>query len=215
MINYLITVLIKAVILFIQNTYGSIIYPYKTYRRLAKSKRYEQLLPLLALVVLYFWWASAVRVGIRHPLILTKNWILTSFSAALTFLLIIGGIYIIGRAIGPAPHRVQGSGIGNILLPWAYSLLPTLLWFYINSLSFFILRPPRTESLLGQLFSFLFIVGSLSLFFWKGILYYLTLRFGMRLDLPKILLSSAIIFPAGIGYSILMYKLGIFRIPFI
>lgn len=208
-INKFAIILLKSTILFVQNTYGTITAPYKTYRRLAPSKHYEQMLPLAGLIILYFWWASAVRVGIRHPFILTKSWILTSAAAEITFILAIGGIYLISRTIGAIGE------IREIILPWSYSLLPTLAWFYINSFSFFILPPPRTESFAGQLFSFLFIVGSLSLFLWKGILYYLTLRFGMKLDLLRILGVSAIIFPAGIAYSILMYKLGIFRVPFI
>lgn len=207
--EFIIALSLKSIILFFQNSYGTIVSPYKTYRRLATSRHFEQLLPLGALVVLYFWWGSAVRVGIRHPFILAKNWVVTASVAGVTFVLTLVGIYITTKAL-------RGSGrLKNLILPWSYSLLPTLVWFYINSFSFFILPPPRYPTLAGKLFSFLFIVGSLVLFFWKGILYYLTLRFGMRLDLWRILVASAIVFPAGILYSLLMYKLGIFRIPFI
>lgn len=207
--NLLLTLVIKSIVLFLQNSYGATVAPYRTYRKLAESRHYEQVLPLAGLAVLYFWWASAVRVGVRHPFILAKNWVVTAGAAGATFVFVIGGIYIVGKVIGGI-REIRG-----IVLPWAYSLLPTLAWFYINSFSFFILPPPRYPTLAGKLFSFLFVVGSLVLFFWKGILYYLTLRFGMRLDLRRILAASAIIFPAGMIYALLMYRLGIFRIPFI
>lgn len=208
--QFLITSLLKGIILFSQNSLGTIVAPYKTYRRLSTSRHFEQLLPLGLIVAVYFWFSNVLRYGLlRNPLIMATGWVETTTGALITFLLVVSGIYIGSLIVG-------GKGkLVNLFLPWGYSLLPTLIWFIITSISFLLIPPPRTTSFTGQVFSFLFIVGSLIIFLWKGILYYLTLRFGMRLDLYKILLVSSGIFPAGILYSLLMYKLGIFRIPFI
>jgi len=66
-----------------------------------------------------------------------------------------------------------------------------------------------------MLFSAIFLVFSTVLFFWKVMLTYLTLRFGMRLDLGRIIVVFGVVGGIMLFYSIGMYKLGIFKIPFI
>jgi len=53
------------------------------------------------------------------------------------------------------------------------------------------------------------------LFFWKIILSYLALRFGMKLDLMRIFGILVVSLPILGVYSFGMYRLGIFRVPFL
>jgi hypothetical protein len=65
------------------------------------------------------------------------------------------------------------------------------------------------------LYSLVYLLFSAVLFFWKAELYYLTLRFGMRLALKQILYVTVVFVPILCIYSVGMYHFGIFRIPFI
>ena len=102
-----------------------------------------------------------------------------------------------------------------ILLGWGYTLIPTTLWFLVTSILYVVLPPPRTQSSAGILFSVLFLVFSTALFFWKFMLAYLTMRFGLRLDLLRIVAVTIICLPFLGLYSVLMYRWGIFRVPFL
>ncbi|PIP61244.1 hypothetical protein COW99_05675 [Candidatus Roizmanbacteria bacterium CG22_combo_CG10-13_8_21_14_all_38_20] len=202
------TELIKGFILFIQNSYGVFAKPYETYREIVKSAHPAQIFPLFVFIGLYFFFAGVVRHGL-HPYIVAKSGITISMVTLTTYALVVLSIYSVGRLL-------KGEGkLSGVAIAWGYSLWPTLIWFYMTSTLYFLIPPPRTPSLAGQLFSYAFVVASLILFLWKGILYYLTLRFALKLDLQRIIIASIIIFPAGIGYALLMYKLNIFRIPFI
>jgi hypothetical protein len=203
-------VVLKSVILFLQHVWGTVQHPYETYRNLSAGKNIGQAIPLFLLCLLYFSWTSLVRTGIRaHPLLVSFNVVKVTAASLVTFALVVVALVVAGKLFGG-----KGS-VKSVLLPWTYSLLPTLLWFFMTSVLWIVFPPPRTEAFAGKALSLLFLAISWFLFFWKGVLYYLTLRFGMKLDLVKILSVSALLFPLGILYSILMYKMGIFRIPFL
>lgn len=207
---YFLAVCLKFTILFAQNAWGSLQHPYTTYRNLTEGKNWLQVTPIVLLCVAYFSWTTLVHVGIRsHPLILSFNLAKLTIASIITFFLVVSVLVWVSRLFGG-----KGS-FQSVVLPWTYSLLPTLLWFFTTSLLWFLFPPPRTVSWGGQALSVVFLVFSWFLFFWKGVLYYLTLRFGMRLDLLKILGVSAVVFPLGFLYSIVMYRLGIFRVPFL
>lgn len=202
--------LIKSCILFFQNTWGSIQRPYETYRKLSEGKNLVQAIPIVVLCFIYFGWTTLIHVGLRgHPLLVSFNFFKITIASVVTFYIVIHSLLLVGRVFGG-----HGS-VKSLILPWAYSLLPTLVWFFATSLLWLLFPPPRTLELSGKALSFTFLVFSWFLFFWKGVLYYLTLRFGMRLTFSRILGVSAIVFPLGFLYSILMYKLGIFRVPFL
>jgi hypothetical protein len=159
--------------------------------------------------LLYFLWATTIRIGLRNPFFLTIKFNLLVLGALLGFFLVIFLIMLLGKVFG---------GMGNthrVFILWSYSLLPTLFWFFTTSILYILLPPPRTLSYLGKIYSLVFIAFSLSIFFWKMILYYLTLRFGLHFDLSKIGVATGIITPIILGYSLWMYRLGIFRVPFI
>lgn len=195
---------------FIRHFWGTIFHPYQTYRELIKCRYPLESLFIGLLVLGYIGLSSLLRKGLDSgPLLLTLHSGKIFWGIFFTFVIYWGLLYFIGRFF-------KGSGSPqSLFLPWAYSLLPTIFWFLITSFFYFLLPPPRTTALKGQLFSIFFITISLAFFYWKGVLYYLTLRFGHKIDLIKILLVSLILFPLGIVYSLFTYQLGLFRVPFI
>jgi len=207
-IKSLLVYLIQLLFRFIKNVWGSIQTPYTTYRKLVNESTW-QLLVIWGLIGGYFFFVSPIKLKTLHPLLLTVNTVkLFSVSFASYFLVCAFLLLLV--------YLVKGKlNISGTLLAWGYSMMPTLLWFLVTSLFFVILPPPRTESFLGRSFSILYLTFSLSLFFWKGILYYLTLRFALKLDLGKIFTVSAVFLPALFFYSLLLYYLGIFKVPFI
>ncbi len=140
---------------------------------------------------------------------MTKQFILLAGASAVTYLVVVVTLW-------SASSFVRKNGqLPRFALAWAYTLIPTLLWFLATSLLFVILPPPRTTSPQGIAFSIMFLVFSATLFFWKIMLAYLALRFAMKLDLIKILIVVGISFPIVGFYSFGMYRLGIFKVPFL
>ena len=188
---------------------GIIIKPYETYRRIVDRGRLGELLWIGLLLVIYFGNASIVKTAAFRPFLLTKQFIVLAGGAGVSFLLIVCTLWQITRFLG-------GKGnFRSFTLAWGYTLVPTFFWFLGTSLLYVILPPPRTNRPEGVLFSALYLVLSATLFFWKFMLGYLTLRFGAKLDLPKILITLGIALPIIGIYSVCMYKLGIFRVPFL
>lgn len=201
---------LRLFILFGRNTIGCINSPYTTYRALAKDTVSSgQIIYILLATVGYFTFASLVRTGIRNPYLLTVKFNTLVIGGAIGFLGIIVYLVILGKLIGG-----RGS-IRNLTVLWTYTLIPTLVWFFVTSIFYLVLPPPRTLSPWGKLYSLIYISFSMAVLLWKFILYYLTLRFGLRLDLGRIGIVTAILAPAIAFYSIIMYRYGIFRIPFL
>jgi hypothetical protein len=200
----------KLFILFIQNVWGTIQRPYETYRNLRETKNIGQAVFLFLLCFVYFFWTTLVHIGISsHPLLVSFNFFKLTIASLVTFIVVLSAMYVVAKLF-----RGKGT-IKNLFLPWSYSLLPTLVWFFATSLLWFLFPPPRTASFAGKTLSFVFIFFSSFLFFWKGVLYYLTLRFGMKLDFIRIIGVSCVLFPLGFLYALFMYRLGIFRVPFL
>lgn len=204
----ILSLLVKLMTDLVRNIWGSINKPYATYRVLPTHDPY-QLLILFSAIGAYFFLVSPVKLRTFHPFLLTVNATRLFTATVATYLLVCFFLLGMGRVLKGAVT------LRAVLLTWGYSLVPTLLWFLATSLFFVILPPPRQETLPGRIFSLLFITFSLSLFFWKGLLYYLTLRFALKLDLARIVGVSLVFFPLLALYSLLMYHLGIFRVPFV
>lgn len=204
--------ILRLAVLFVRNAVGCFFAPYITYRHIATSEKKDdayQTVFILILTLCYFAFASLVRVGWRNPFILTLKFNSLFLAAAGGFVGIMLFLYLLGKVWG-------GAGkLCHLVTLWAYTLLPTVIWFFLTSILYILLPPPRTLSIWGKLYSVIFIAVSVGLLFWKMILYYLTLRFGLRLDLFRIVVSTVMIAPIIAVYSILMYRMGIFRIPFI
>ena len=194
---------------FSRTSIGLITRPYETYRKLIERGRAGELFFVAALLLFYFALASLVKVAAFRPFLLTKQFLVLGLGAGSGALLSILLISVFGKILG-APVRV-----GSVVMAWAYTLLPTVIWFLATSLLYVILPPPRTASFAGMLFSMLFLVFSATLLWWKVTLVYLTLRFTLRFDLGKCLLVSLFSAPFLVAWSVMMYTLGIFKVPFI
>lgn len=202
--------LLKLLILFLRNSYGCLSYPYLTYRKLSNTKTdVQQTLFIFILIALYFLFAGLIRSGMKNPFILTLKFSSLIFSFLTGFVIIMLLFYLAAKL------TKTDWVLRKVFILWSYSLWPTLIWFLVTSILYLLLPPPRSFSMLGKLYSLIFISFSLALLLWKFILYFLTLRFGLKFNFYQIGLSSLIIFPILSIYSVVMYRLGIFRIPFI
>lgn len=202
--------ILKSFIIFSRNSIGCLNSPYTTYRKITKEQtELWQILFIYILIIAYFLFASLIRTGIRNPFLSTIKFNSLMLISSLSFAGIIFVFYIFSR-IFSGVFRIK-----TIIILWSYSLLPTIVWFFFTSIMYLLFPPPRTFTFWGKLYSLFFISISLSLLWWKSILYYLTLRFGLRFDLLKIILITFFIVPAIAVYSLVTYKLGLLRIPFI
>lgn len=181
--------LLVAAVSFCRNTLGLVVRPYETYRRIVERGSHWELV-FIAIVVA----VSAFRL---------------LAAAAATYALVVGLLWVVGRWVG-------GRGaLGGVALAWGYTILPTVTWFLATSALYVLLPPPRTSSIAGVAFSILFLVFSATLFFWKLTLGYLTIRFGLKLDFARILVVVGIVGPIVGAWSWGVYRLGIFKVPFL
>ena len=201
--------LVVAIYSFGRNSIGLVTRPYETYRRIVNHGSLWEFVPLFILIASYLGVASFVKTAAFRPYMLTKQFVILALAVGMTFGLVVGLLWIVGRFVG-------GKGtLRGVLFGWAYTLIPTVCWFYLTSFLYMLLPPPRTTRPLGIIFSALFLLFSSVLFFWKIILSYLTVRFSLKLDLLRISIVFFIVIPIVVLYSIGMYRLGIFKIPFV
>lgn len=196
-------------IAFGRTTYGILIRPYETYRRIVRHGTLGEL-PFIAIVlVAYFALASVVRVAEFRPFLLTRQFLALFIGALSGSLVSVGALWVGGAVAGSKPS------FSKLLLAWGYTLIPTVVWFVTTSLLFVILPPPRTQSVPGVLFSLLFLVFSAALLWWKITLAYLTIRFGLKFDLVKSIVITVCCAPILAVWAVVMYKAGVFRVPFL
>jgi hypothetical protein len=201
--------LVVGCVTFFQNMIGIVTRPYETSRRIANTARITEL-PVLAVVLMtYFAVSSLVKTAAFRPYLLTKQFVVLCSGAGLLYLVAVFALWKASVIVGGK------GGLRRIAVSWAYTLIPTVVWFLITSLLFVILPPPRTSSIQGIVFSILYLVFSITLLFWKIILAYLAIRFSMKLDLIRILGASVIASPFIVAVSICLYRFGIFRVPFL
>jgi hypothetical protein len=191
------------------SVFESIMHPYEAMRAVVKRSKLSELVPLFCFVLFYVALASVVKIQEFRPFFLTGQFLILVFWIGISYGLSVFFLWHIGRIIG-------GRGtVRSLAVSWGYTLVPTLAWFFTTSLLYVILPPPRTSGVLGIGFSFIYLCFSAAVFLWKGILVYLSLRFGMKLTLPKIFVVLAVFLPAAGLYSVLLYRFGIFRVPFL
>lgn len=201
--------LLIAGVSFGRNLVGLVVKPYETYRRIVDQGSVWELSYISLLALGYFSLASLVKVAHFRPFLLTKQFVVLGVAALTTYALMIIAMWLVGQRAGGRGSLVK------VAIAWGYTLLPTIAWFLTTSLLYVLLPPPRTASIAGITFSVLFLVFSATLFFWKLTLGYLTLRFGLKLDLVRIMVVVAIIGPIIGIWSWGMYRLGIFKVPFL
>lgn len=193
----------------LRNFFGLIFYPYKTMRVIAQEKDRLQLYIIFALVYCYFIAGNIIRNKTLHPFVISSS-SLTSFAFfIITFFLVTTFFWGINIA------RSKKTSFASLVFTFAYSLLPTLIWFFTTSLLFLLLPPPRTTSFLGQSFSVVFLIFSLSLLWWRLILLYLSVRFSLKTNFYTTVFYILLFLLWFLPFSYLMFYLKIFRIPFI
>jgi len=203
--------MLRPLSLFLKNSLGLIVNPYVTIRELSiKTENFSQILFIHFFVFLYFFLSSIVKTGLHNPYFLTLKFNSLYLASYFGFALMIALFFLSFKLL-----KSHDFFLVNLIVLWSYSLWPTLLWFFFTSILYLLLPPPRTFSYPGKIYSLFYLSVSLTLLFWKFILYYLTLRFGLKFDLVKIIVSSSVIFPFVVAFSWLMYRLSVFKIPFI
>jgi len=176
--------------------------PYKTMRKISREKDFSQIVILLGLIFVYFQLSHYYRKEDFSGLIVYLIFLFGLFSTT-------GFFYFIARVFR------QKTTFLSFLFCFTYSMVPTLIWFMSNFILYLVLPPPRTMSILGKGFSIFFTAYSLSLLLWKVILFFLSVRFSSRLPFFKILYMIFLYLCWFVPYSIVLYQLKIFRVPFI
>lgn len=201
--------LLVGVFTFLRRLVGIISRPYETYRSIIGKNSLWELVPLVVSIGAYLAGSSLVKTAAFRPFVLTRHFVKTSGAVMVTFFFVTAVLWGVGR-LGGGKGKYPSFAVG-----WAYTLVPTLLWFLLTSLLYLILPPPRTTQWTGMSLSIVFLTLSAVLLFWKIMLGYLALRFGLSMDMKKILLTVLVAGPIIGLYSVGMYKLGIFRVPFL
>ena len=206
----LISRLSSSFIILIHYVNGLIFAPYKTLRKVARENDKLQLLIIFVLVYLYFIYANIIRSRTIHPFIISAKTSANIFFFILTFFLVTGFFYIAAVILLPRQQQYRAY-----LNTFAYSLLPTYLWFIVTSTLYLILPPPRTASFPGLALSGIFFIFSLTVFFWRINLLYLSVRFSSKMSFYQIIFVLVIFSFWFIPYCYFLYQLKLFRIPFI
>jgi len=184
---------------------GLVLDPYKTMRKISLEKDYWQLSIIIGIIFIYFKFIYYLREKI-YPATLVYSLFIFNFLLTVAF------FYFLSKIFSKNKKEIN---LLSFIFTFVYSLFPTLIWFLSTSILYIFLPPPRTFSLMGKGFSIFFIAYSLSLLIWKFILVYLAVRFSSKQNFFKIILMIFLYLIWFIPYSILLYQLKFFRIPFI
>lgn len=201
MVSNILKIFVSALIV-VRRFFLLIFYPYKTMRKISFEKDYYQVFIIFFVSFLYFKFAYFLR---DEPFPATIIFLAFCVNFLLTSLFFYGLGKIFDRT----------AQFSSFIFTLSYSLIPTLLWFLCTSFLYVLLPPPRTFSLRGELFSVVFITISISLLAWKLILIYLALRFSSKQNFYRIIFMMVLYLVWFIPYSLLLYYLRLFRIPFI
>ena len=194
--------IVASFILLIRNFFFLIFFPYKGMRKISLERDYWQIFFIFLLVFIYFNLSSFLKEESYLP-------IFKFFIFLINFFLMIGFFYFLGRFFN---RKIKKE---SFLFTFSYALLPTLVWFFTVFFLYFIFPPPRNFSLMGKTFSLFFITFSLTILFWKLVLFYLAIRFSTGLSFFEIVYLVFLFLLWYFPYSIVLYYLKIFRAPFI
>jgi len=194
---------------FFLNCIGLVVRPYETMRGISSHGSYWELPMIITVLSIYFGIATLVKTAAFRPFFLTKQFVSLAVVVVTSAVFSSYCLYLAGRIL---------KGVGKykrFLLLWSYTLIPTVSWFLATSLLYVLLPPPRTTRPEGIIASIVFLVFSSVILFWKMVLVFLSLRFGLRLTFLRIL--GAIFFSAPLlaAYGYWTYKIGVFRVPFL
>ncbi len=202
--KYILSSFIASLFLVIQRTILLAISPYKTMRSISEETDYLQIVIIFGIILVYFFSANTFRPYDYEPGIL---FLLTIFHYGATVFFFYMATNIM--------QKTREFTFQSFLFTFAYALIPTIIWFSINSWLYMLVPPPRTFSLLGTSFSIVFVAFSIAMLAWKIILEYLAIRFSTKFSFFSIVYTILFYLVAVIPYSLFMYSLRFFRIPFL
>lgn len=191
-------------ILSLANVFRLIVAPYKTLRTISTNEDLGQVYVIFGAIFGYLYLAHFFREYPYEPMILFIM-IFFNYAATIIFFYLMSMAFQVKRHIAILPF----------LNTFAYSLIPTLVWFAVNTAFYVILPPPRHTTFLGTTFSIVFISFSVVMLMWKILLMYVSLRFSTKLPFFRLLYTLLIYIAIIIPYSIALYSFGFFRIPFL
>lgn len=203
--------IIASTILLFRNVFRVFKDPYTAMRDIAREKDMLQVVFVLVICCGYFAYAASIRHQTLNPFIVTTSAMASSIGFLATFGLSVAFLYVSGRMF----HVSQKNVIRSLCSLSAYSLIPTLLWFYATSTLFLLLPPPRQLTAMGTFFSIVFVTYSLILLNWRFMLLYITIRFSLRTSFSTTMKIATLYLLLMMPYSMLLYKIGLFRVPFI
>jgi len=201
----MVTDLITSFVLVLRNFILLIFSPYKTMRRISEEKDNYQPTIIIGIIFIYFKFIYYLRDKLYPATLVYILFIIN-------FLLTVAFFYLLSKLFAKNKKEIKFS---SFIFTFVYSLFPTLIWFLSTSILYIFLPPPRTFSLMGKGFSIFFIAYSLSLLIWKFILVYLAVRFSSKQNFFRIIFMLILFLIWFIPYSIFLYQLKLFRIPFI
>ncbi|MCA9371588.1 hypothetical protein KC726_01695 [Candidatus Woesebacteria bacterium] len=194
---------LASLLLVLQRFVRLIIAPYKTARTIVQERDITQSIIILALVLVYIIWAHHIRPYATSPYII---FLLTVFQLGVKS----SYFYVFFRFASQEKVSYKAFFVG-----YTYTLLPTLMWFMLNSLLFVLIPPPRRFSLPGTWFSIVYIAIGTALFFWKVIMEYLITRFSSKARLSRVVYSWILFVMLFLPYMYVLYQLKIIRLPII
>ena len=200
----LITSILASFIIMVRRIIFLIISPYKTMRAISQDTDIIQAMIILSGIVIYFFAANRFRSYEYHPALLSFITILHIMGTMLFFALF--------TRLSTKQNHIT---MRPFMMLFSYALIPTLMWFMVNSWLFVLIPPPRTFSILGKGFSILYMSFSVALLAWKMILMYLAIRYATGFQFFRIVYSLFIYLAIIIPYWLLLYSFGLFRVPFL
>lgn len=206
----------------VTRTIGRLIYaPYITMRSISHTWDPYQIGVLWGFVYIYFLCASCVKFSFTTPPVIFLHSVRSFGYFLFTSLLLVGFFSALKWIRAKIGQGREGSKKGwveflhSLLMLMTYSLVPTLIWFFVALGLFILFPPPRYPTVLGNAFSIIFVGFSCTLLLWRLVLLYLTMRFAFKMNVYAIMWSMVLMGMWLLPYTILMYRLGIARIPFI
>lgn len=196
--------IISSFLFFFRRVLYLIVSPYKAMREISEDNDMLQVVYIFICIGIYFYFANNLRTYPHAP------WVLL-FMTIFHYLITVT-YFSLFTILSTKQHRVK---IAPFLLLFSYALIPTLIWFITNSVLFALIPPPRTPSFLGKGFSIVYLSFSIGMLLWKIIVTYLAIRFATGLRFFRIVYSMLLYLIAVIPYSMLLYSLKFFRIPFL
>ena len=200
----LVSSFLASLFLVIQRIIMLAISPYKTMRKISEETDYTQIVIIFIGIFIYFFSANKFRPYDYEPGIL---FLLTIFHYGATVLF----FYMAASIM----QKEREFTFQSFLFTFLYALIPTIIWFSINSWLYMIVPPPTTFSFTAKSLSLVFIAFSIAMLSWKIILEYLAIRFSTKFSFYSIVYSILFYLVAVIPYSLFMYSLRFFRIPFL